>query len=138
MAAKKMQPSATYAQSEKIRVDKWLFAARFFKTRSLAAESIEKGRVQVNGLRAKPAKTLNKGDKLEIRIGEYRYHIDVLALSDKRGSATIAQTLYQETEESRLARQVVAEKLKAQPHFEGKGRPTKRIRRNLQRLISRE
>ncbi len=141
MAIRKMQSSVTQVQNEKFRVDKWLFAARFFKTRSLAAEAVEKGRVQVNGARVKPAKTLNEGDKLEIRVGEYRYHIDVLVLSNKRGSAAIAQTLYQETEESRIARQALTEKLKTQPlqpRFEGKGRPTKRIRRNLQRLIDSE
>ena len=138
MAAKKIPSSATPAQNEKCRVDKWLFAARFFKTRSLAAEAIEKGRIQVNGARIKPSKTLNEGDRLEIRIGEYRYHIDVLALSNRRGSAAVAQMLYQETEESRVTRQALAEKLKMQPRFEGKGRPTKRVRRNLQRLIDGE
>lgn len=138
MAAKKIQSSATPDQHEKCRVDKWLFAARFFKTRSLAAEAIEKGRVQVNDVRIKPSKTLTEGDRLEVRIGEYRYHINVLALSNKRGSAAVAQMLYQETEESRVARQALAEKLKMQPRLEGKRRPTKRARRNLQRLIDGE
>ncbi len=106
--------------------------------RSLAAEAIEKGRVQVNDVRVKPSKTLTEGDRLEIRIGEYRHHINVLALSNKRGSAAVAQMLYQETEESRVARQALADKLKMQPRLEGKGRPTKRARRNLQRLIDGE
>lgn len=138
MAAKKILSPATPVQNEKCRVDKWLFAARFFKTRSLAADAIEKGRVHVNEVRVKTSKTLTEGDRLEIRIGEYRYHIDVLALSNKRGSAAIAQMLYHETEESRVARQALAEKLKRQPRLETKGRPTKRVRRNLQRLINGE
>ncbi len=138
MAVKKIPSSATPLQHEKCRTDKWLFAARFFKTRSLAAEAIEKGRVQVNGVRAKSSKTLNEGDRLDIRIGEYRYHVSILALSNRRGSAVVAQMLYQETEESRIARQALAEKLRMQPRLEVKGRPTKRVRRNLLRLISGE
>jgi ribosome-associated heat shock protein Hsp15 len=121
--------------SEKFRIDKWLFAARFFKTRSLAAEAIERGRVQMNGMRAKPAKLLIVGDMLDIRIGPYHYQVKVQALSNKRGSATEAQKLYQETEESRHAREAMAEKLKVQPHFDGKGRPTKRVRRDLERFM---
>ncbi|HNP52919.1 MAG TPA: RNA-binding S4 domain-containing protein, partial [Nitrosomonas nitrosa] len=100
---------------EKFRIDKWLFAARFFKTRSLAAEAIERGRVHLNGSRVKPAKTLVTGDRIIIRIGNYQYDIEVLALSSKRASAVIAQQLYRETEESRQQREIVAERLKAQP-----------------------
>jgi ribosome-associated heat shock protein Hsp15 len=133
-----MTEKTTQATSEKFRIDKWLFAARFFKTRSLAAEAIERGRVQLNGIRAKPAKTLTEGDELDIRIGPYHYQITVVALSNKRGPATEAQKLYQETDESRRARAILAEKLKAQPHFEGKGRPTKRTRRDLERFMSGE
>ncbi|MCC7135368.1 MAG: RNA-binding S4 domain-containing protein [Nitrosomonas sp.] len=138
MAVKKIPSSTTPLQHEKCRIDKWLFAARFFKTRSLAAEAIEKGRVQVNGVRAKSSKTLNEGDRLDIRIGEYRYHVNVLALSNRRGSAAVAQMLYQETEESRIARQELTERLRMQPRLEVRGRPTKRVRRNLQRLINGE
>lgn len=138
MAVKNLSPLAAPTQHEKCRVDKWLFAARFFKTRSLAAEAIEKGRVQVNGMRVKPSKTLTEGDRLEIRVGEYRYHIRVMALANRRGSAAIAQTLYQETEESRAARLALAERLRMQPRLETKGRPTKRARRHLQRLIDGE
>jgi ribosome-associated heat shock protein Hsp15 len=122
--------------SEKFRIDKWLFAARFFKTRSLAAEAIERGRVQINGIRAKSAKSLIIGDMLDVRIGHYHYQVKVLALSNKRGPATEAQKLYQETEESRHAREAMAEKFKAQPHFDGKGRPTKRVRRDLERFMN--
>jgi ribosome-associated heat shock protein Hsp15 len=120
---------------EKFRIDKWLFAARFYKTRSLAAEAIERGRVHLNGVRVKPSKTLTTGDMMNLRIGSYHYEIEVLELSNKRGSATIAQQLYRETEESRQQREIIAERLKAQPQpFYTKGRPTKRDRRELTRL----
>ncbi|MER0217361.1 MAG: RNA-binding S4 domain-containing protein [Nitrosomonas sp.] len=122
---------------EKYRVDKWLFAARFFKTRSLAAEAIDRGRVTVNGQRIKPAKILVAGDMLTIRIDNYQYDIEVLGLSNKRGSATVAQQLYRETEESKQQRELLAARLKAQPpplHI--KGRPTKRDRRVIERFIS--
>lgn len=122
---------------EKYRIDKWLFAARFFKTRSVAAEAIDRGRVTVNGQRVKPAKVLAVGDRLTIRINNYQYEIEVLDLSNKRGSATIAQQLYRETEESRQQREVLAARLKAQPQpFYTKGRPTKRDRREIEHFIS--
>ncbi len=122
---------------EKYRIDKWLFAARFFKTRSLAAEAIDRGRVTVNGQRIKPAKVLVIGDMLIIRINNYRYEIEVLDLSNKRGSATIAQQLYRETEESRKQRELLAACLKVQPQsFNTKGRPTKRDRREIERFIT--
>lgn len=121
--------------SEKFRIDKWLFAARFFKTRSLAAEAIERGRVHLNGSRVKPAKTLVTGDRIIIRIGNYQYDIEVLALSNRRASASIAQQLYRETEESRQQREIIAERVKAQPNpFYARGRPTKRDRREIMRL----
>ena len=122
---------------EKYRIDKWLFAARFFKTRSLAAEAIDRGRVTVNGQRIKPAKVLAIGDRLTIRINNFQYDIEVLDLSNIRGSATVAQQLYRETEESRKQRELQAARLKAQPQpFYTKGRPTKRDRRNIERFIS--
>jgi len=121
--------------AEKSRIDKWLFAARFYKTRSLAAEAIERGRVHLNGSRVKPSKTLAPGDHIAIRIGNYHYDIEVLALSNKRASAAIAQQLYLETEESRQQREIIAERLKAQPSpFYTRGRPTKRDRREIMRL----
>lgn len=127
-------------QSEKIekhRIDKWLFAARFFKTRSLAAEAIERGRITVNGHRVKPAKIIAVGDMLTIRINNYQYNIEILELSNKRGSATQAQQLYKETEESRKQRELLAARLKAQPQpFITKSRPTKRDRREIERFIS--
>ncbi len=123
--------------TEKYRIDKWLFAARFFKTRSLAADVIERGRVVLNDQRVKPAKTVAVGDKLTIRIGNYQYLIEILALSNKRGSAPQAQQLYRETDESREQRELLVARLKAQPHsFLSKGRPTKRDRREIERFIS--
>ena len=122
---------------EKFRIDKWLFAARFFKTRALAAEAIERGRVTVNEQRVKPAKVLAVGDKLTIRINNYQYDIEVLGLSNKRGSAPIAQQLYRETDESREKRELLSARLKAQPQpFYTKGRPTKRDRREIERFTT--
>ena len=122
---------------EKYRIDKWLFATRFFKTRSLAADAIERGRVTLNDHRVKPAKVVSVGDRLAIRIGNVHYVIKVLALSNQRGSATQAQQLYSETDESRQQREMIATRMKAQPQpFFTKGRPTKRDRREIERLIS--
>lgn len=122
---------------EKFRIDKWLFAARFFKTRSLAAEAIERGRVTLNDQRVKPAKVLAAGDRLTIRIGNYQYDIEVLGLSNKRGAAPVAQQLYRETGESRERRELLAARSKAQPQpFNTKGRPTKRDRREIERFTS--
>jgi len=125
----------TLESEEKFRIDKWLFAARFYKTRSLAAEAIERGRVHLNGARVKPAKLISVGDTLNLHIGNYRYEVKVLELSNKRGSAPVAQKFYCETEESRKQREIVAEHLKAQPKlFYTRGRPTKRDRREIMRL----
>lgn len=122
---------------EKHRIDKWLFSARFFKTRSLAAEAIDRGRITVNSHRVKPAKIVTVGDILTIRINNFQYIIEVLELSNKRGSATQAQQLYKETEESRNQRESLAARLKSQPHpFFTKNRPTKRDRREIERFIS--
>ena len=119
----------------KFRIDKWLWAARFFKTRALAAAALECGKVQVNGVRVKPAKLLAAGDTLTIRLGPYQQVIEVLALSGRRGPATEAQKLYRETEESRLRREALAIELKAQPEPAAHaGRPTKRNRREMERF----
>lgn len=125
----------THDSTEKFRIDKWLYAARFFKTRSLAVEAIERGRVHLNEARIKPAKLVTVGDILNIRIGNYQYVIEVLALSNKRGSATQAQQLYDETGASRQQRELIAARFKAQPQpFYTKGRPTKRDRREIERF----
>ncbi|SFP49794.1 heat shock protein Hsp15 [Nitrosomonas cryotolerans] len=123
----------THDSTEKFRIDKWLFAARFFKTRSLAADAIGRGRVYLNEVRIKPAKLVAVGDMLNIRIGHDHYEIEILALSNKRGSASLAQQLYCETEASRQRREIMAAQFKMQPEsFYSKGRPTKRDRREIE------
>lgn len=120
---------------ERYRIDKWLWAARFFKTRSLATDAVENGRVTINEDRVKPAKMVAVGDNLSIQIGRYQYIVEILALSSKRGSAPEAQKLYRETNDSRKQREVMAAQLKALPQpFYFKGRPTKRDRREMERL----
>jgi ribosome-associated heat shock protein Hsp15 len=120
---------------ELVRIDKWLWAARFFKTRSLAAEAIERGKVKVNGDRCKPARHVRGGDLLDIDNGSTEWQVRVLALSDKRGSATLARQLYAETEASLQRRVAQAEqrKLFTEPSESLRGRPTKRDRRQLDR-----
>lgn len=119
-----------------IRLDRWLWAARFFKTRSLAAQAIAGGKVQVNGARPKRAKLLQVGDRVRVRLGPYEYQLVVRGLAERRGSARDAATLYEETPEGRLARERLAEQLRLlpKPVFRGKGRPTKKERRDIERL----
>ncbi|HUR58380.1 MAG TPA: S4 domain-containing protein [Opitutaceae bacterium] len=120
-----------------MRLDKWLWAARFFKTRSLAAEAIAAGHVSVNAERAKPAKVLRVGDLLEIRRPPFTHAIVVRAFSDRRGPAAEAQALYEESAESRARRMQLAAELKASagatPRFPG--RPTKKDRRDYERWL---
>ena len=119
----------------KLRIDKWLWAARFFKTRSLAADAVECGKVQVNDVRVKPAKTIGVGDALAIRLGPYQHVLEVLALSDRRGPAPEAHKLYLETQESRLRREALAAELRVQSESAVfKGRPTKRDRRVIEKF----
>ena len=117
-------------------MDKWLWAARFFKTRSLAARACELGRIESNGQQAKPAREVHAGDRLQIKNDGGVFEIDVLGLSELRGPAPVAQRLYRETEASRALRLKAAEERRAAPHFEiaGEGRPSKRDRRRLDRL----
>lgn len=125
----------TNDNSERFRIDKWLWAARFFKTRSLATAAVECGKVLVNEARVKPAKSVAPGDMLDIRIGQLQFVVEVLALSGKRGSATDAQKLYRETDDSRQRRLAIAALLKEQPPpFRFKGRPTKRDRRVIEKF----
>lgn len=119
-------------ETGKLRIDKWLWAARFFKTRSLAADAAESGKVLVNAVRVKPAKSVTLGDMLEIRAGKFRFEVEVLGLSNKRGGAPEAQKLYRETEDSRAQREALAAHLRAQPQPAFKGRPTKRERRKIE------
>lgn len=121
---------------ERVRIDKWLWAARFFKTRSVATEAVAGGRVHVNGTRAKPAKDVCVGDMIELTIGAERRTVQVTGISDKRGSATVAATLYTETAESIAARERhAAERRLARPIGADFGpRPTKLDRRRLEAL----
>jgi len=119
-----------------VRLDRWLWAARFFKTRALAAAAVAGGKVQVNGTRAKPAKQLQVGDGVRVRVGPYEWLVNVRALSERRGPPKVAQTLYEESPEGRAARERLAElhKIAPAPAYQGKGRPTKKERREIERL----
>ena len=116
-----------------VRLDKWLWAARFFMTRSIAREAVSGGKVHLNGQRAKPGRSLNIGDELRIQRGEEEYTITVLELSPRRGPATVAQGLYEESEESRTRREHLAEarRLEHQQHASRERRPDKRQRRRI-------
>jgi ribosome-associated heat shock protein Hsp15 len=124
---------------DKVRLDKWLWAARFFKTRALAAEAVEGGKVQVNGDRPKRARSLQVRDEIRIRLGSYEHIVMVRALSDRRGPASQAAELYDETDASRKAREALAVQLKSLHALFGpeKGRPTKKDRREIERLKGR-
>lgn len=122
-----------------VRMDKWLWAARFFKTRSLAGHACELGRVESNGQTAKPAREVRAGDLVQVKNDSGTCQVEVLGVSEMRGPAVVAQTLYRETEASREARMKVIEERKAMPHFEAEreGKPSKRDRRDLARLRGR-
>jgi len=122
-----------------VRMDKWLWAARFFKTRSMAARACELGRIESNGNQAKPAREVRVGDRLRIRNDSGDFQVEVLALSEMRGPAAVARTLYLETEASRELRMKVAEERKATA-LSGdwrEGKPSKRDRREIGRLRGR-
>ena len=121
-----------------MRLDKWLWAARFFKTRSLAQQAVAGGRVQLNGDRTKPAHMVKAGDMVVVRVGDWRWEVKVKALSDKRGPAEEARKLYDETEASRAERERRGDLRRwgAEPASTLKGRPTKRDRRRLDDLTS--
>lgn len=118
---------------ENVRIDKWLWAARFFKTRSLATDAVDTGRVKLDGDRIKPARSVKVGDKLTIDNGSDAWEAVVLGISDKRGSAPVARELYEETEASIVKREndSQARKIYREPASTIKGRPTKRDRRQL-------
>jgi ribosome-associated heat shock protein Hsp15 len=123
----------------RVRVDKWLWAARFFKTRSAAARACDLGRVHTNGAAAKPARDVHPGDLLLIKTRGGEFEVEVLGLSEIRGPAAVAQTLYRETEASRERRSKLAEERQATPRFETvrHGRPSKRDRREMTRMRGR-
>ena len=118
-----------------VRLDKWLWAARLFKTRPLAAVAIDGGKVEVNGARAKRARILHVGDRLWVRVTPYEYRLTVRALAERRGSPAQALTLYEEAAESKREREALAAQLKQLPSvmYRGKGRPTKKDRRTIER-----
>ncbi|QOY91425.1 RNA-binding S4 domain-containing protein [Paludibaculum fermentans] len=122
-----------------VRMDKWLWAARFFKTRALASKACELGRILSNGQTSKAARDVKVGDMLQITNDSGDFQVEVLLLSEMRGPAAVAQTLYRETDESRALRQKVAEERKSMPHFEAMrdGKPSKRDRRELSRFRGR-
>jgi ribosome-associated heat shock protein Hsp15 len=128
-------------ESDRVRLDKWLWAARFFKTRSLATEAVAGGKVEVNGEHAKPSKGLKVGDEVRVRLSPYEHVLIVRALSERRGPAAAAQALYEETPASRDARERLAAQLRLAPAafvYGDKGRPTKKDRRDLSRFIDRK
>ncbi|MEN8170016.1 MAG: S4 domain-containing protein [Pseudomonadota bacterium] len=123
---------------DRVRLDKWLWAARFFKTRAMATEAINGGHVHLNGTRPKPSRQLSIGDELTIRKGPDSFEVKVLLLSDKRGPATIARELYDEDEQSRLKREQLAEqrRLEAAAQPRQQRRPDKKGRRQIIRFIN--
>jgi ribosome-associated heat shock protein Hsp15 len=121
--------------NDNVRIDKWLWAARFFKTRTLAADAVERGRVKIGGENVKAARSVKLNDKIFIDNGSNRWEVVVLGVSDKRGGAPVAQTLYRETEDSihKRANDQEARRLFPEPGSTIKGRPTKRDRRAIGR-----
>jgi ribosome-associated heat shock protein Hsp15 len=121
---------------EQVRIDKWLWAARFFKTRGAATEAVLGGRVSVNGVRAKPSKEIKRDDTVELRIGHRQWTVVVAGLADKRGPAAVSAALYDETPESRAAREQaeLQWRLAAPPGADAGARPTKQDRRRLEAL----
>jgi len=119
-----------------VRIDKWLWAARFFKTRSLATDAVSGGKIKLNGAPTKPSRDVKIGDKLDVFNGETRWSIVIQALAEKRGPAAEARLLYEETTESIAAREAeqARRKFEHEPAIEIHGRPTKRDRRQMDRL----
>lgn len=122
--------------ADKVRLDKWLWAARFFKTRSLATEAVSGGHVHLNGARVKPSRSVQLDDELRIHKGELEFIVQVRGLSDRRGSASVAQTLYEETQASREQRELNREqrRLRAAAAPRPDKRPSKRQRRHIIRF----
>lgn len=126
---------------DKVRLDRWLWAARFYKTRSAATDAVDGGKVDVNGEGVKPAKLVKPGDTVRVRIPPFEHVVVVRALGERRGSAAAAQALYEETPASVAARERLREQLRMAPAaftYEEGGRPTKKDRRELQRFIDRK
>jgi ribosome-associated heat shock protein Hsp15 len=117
------------------RIDKWLWAARFFKTRSQATDAVTGGKVEINGESAKPSRSVKLGDRIRLRLGPVEYRLTVTGIAERRGSAAVAQSLYAESPESIAERERVAaqRRFAAAPAYEEKGRPSKKDRRELDR-----
>ena len=122
---------------ERVRIDRWLWAARFFKTRSLATEAVDGGKVDVNGARVKPAKLVGVGDQVRVRVGTQLFVVDITDTAERRGSATAAATLYLETAESAEARARDAEQRRLGAVAFDEGRPDKRDRRDFNKFRGR-
>jgi len=121
--------------TDRVRIDKWLWAARFYKTRAVAAEAIDGGKVEVNGAKAKRAKMVQVGDEVRLRQTPFEHHVVVRAVSERRGPASVAATLYEETAESKAKREALATQIRSMPTDEWEtGRPTKRDRREIERF----
>lgn len=136
MASHELPPSAPPPSPDRVRLDRWLWAARFYKTRSLAAQAIDGGKVTVNAERARRARMVQLGDEVRLRTGPFEQAVTVLALSERRGSASIAAELYAETPASGVERERLAEQhrlMRLSTRYEG-GRPTKRERRQIDEL----
>ena len=123
------------APPDDTRIDKWLWAARFFKTRSQATAAVTGGKVEINGDTAKPSKTVKVGDRIKLRLGPTEYRLTITGIGERRGSASVAQTLYEESPESLAERQRIAteRRFASAPSYEEKGRPSKKDRRDLDR-----
>ena len=126
-------------ESSRVRLDKWLWAARFYKTRALAVDAIDSGKIEVNGERSKRAKLVQAGDRIRIRMGPSEYLVSVRGVSDRRGPAPVAVKLYEEDAESRKQRELMAAHMKAMNANTGyeSGRPTKKDRRDIDRIRER-
>ena len=136
----KTEPEEASEQAGRVRLDKWLWAARFYKTRGLSADAIDGGKVEVNGERAKRSRLVQIGDRVRMRMGPYEHLVHVRGVSEKRGSASIAQALYEEDPESRKAREAMAAHVRAMNANTGyeSGRPSKKDRRDIARLRKRD
>ena len=133
---RRKRPYSAGMSDAALRIDKWLWAARFFKTRSLAAKAVEGGKVRINGESAKPARAVKPGDELAIRVGESEWVVEVLGLARQRGSAAQAALLFAEREDSRARRAaaLAQRKFQAHPAAKIKGRPTKKDSRMIRRF----
>ncbi len=138
MADERDKTATDAAAAGGVRIDKWLWAARFYKTRSMAADAVTSGKVELNGDRTKPAKPVKSGDTLRIRQGVFEQIVEVKSLSESRGPAKVAQMLYAETAASAAARAKLAERMRYEmPPGTDTGRPSKKDRRDLSRIRKR-